>query len=320
MFEKRTSVSILCAFALLSLALNFWVNFGDQLWRLQLPTPPAFRVSSSFSIGRPIPQVIIQTHKSAHVDKWRTEADNRTEWFLSWETQNPTYRHIVLDDAAALEFMRTEFPGDVFSAYEKLPLTVLRSDMLRYAMMWKWGGVYADSDTYCRRPVDTWFGKYSSSEIIVSVEWYQNTISFPGEKYKKTQLVQWLFAAKPKHKVFWNILVEMTKTVHSKSKGYLKQSAFVEEIGGPQVFSAAVDNYLKENGESLSTLTKAGETTEDGGKKRVYFEKGKVLVLPSFSFSAQQDSIKDRETSVSDHFFTGFDTKVGWKHGHGVIA
>ncbi|KAJ3100728.1 membrane-bound alpha-1,6- mannosyltransferase Initiation-specific [Physocladia obscura] len=261
-----------------------------------------------------IPQNILQTYKTAHLEQWTKEQGkyNRTEWFLSWQNFNPNYKHIVLNDSAAIEFIDANFDNEISNAYLKMPLVVLRADMLRYAMMWILGGIYTDSDTICRKSIREWIGEYSDASLLVSIEWYKNTIDYPGEKYHHTQLVQWTFAATNNHPVFWNLLEKVTKKVNEASVWYLKSIQNVEEIGGPQIFTKTIEEYMNLQNETLNSL-------ENGTKRRVYFPKSRVLVLPHLSFAAVEKDF-GTEFAFSSHVFKGFDVDEGWKNGKGVIA
>ncbi|KAJ3008061.1 UNVERIFIED_CONTAM: hypothetical protein HDU68_003242, partial [Siphonaria sp. JEL0065] len=53
---------------------------------------------------------------------------------------------------------------------------VVKTDFLRYALIWKYGGVYSDADTTCLRGIDGWFEGLESKhdrtkvDLIVGVE------------------------------------------------------------------------------------------------------------------------------------------------------
>ncbi|KAI8842912.1 hypothetical protein BJ741DRAFT_592283 [Chytriomyces cf. hyalinus JEL632] len=66
--------------------------------------------------------------------------------------------------------MKQHFAGLIYDAFEKLPLKVLKADMLRYATLYIQGGIYSDSDTECIEGLDTWIGNYTDAEFIVGIE------------------------------------------------------------------------------------------------------------------------------------------------------
>jgi hypothetical protein len=69
----------------------------------------------------------------------------------NWRTfqgLHPDWEFMTLDDSSKLDWMRCK---DVFDASET---HAGRSDALRYAALWEFGGVYVDSDVECLRPFD----------------------------------------------------------------------------------------------------------------------------------------------------------------------
>jgi len=79
---------------------------------------------------------------------WRVQA-----YRASWAAANPGWEMRLWDDAECREFVRTEFP-EYQRAYEALPHNVERADFFRYMVVLRHGGVYADVDVECRRPLD----------------------------------------------------------------------------------------------------------------------------------------------------------------------
>ncbi|KAJ3381049.1 membrane-bound alpha-1,6- mannosyltransferase Initiation-specific, partial [Chytriomyces hyalinus] len=122
--------------------------------------------------SKKIPSIIHQSYWTSTVEKWAMEAgeNNRTDWFLSWPRKNPGAIHLVLDDESGEEFMKKHFSGPIYDAFEKLPLKVLKADMLRYATLYIQGGIYSDSDTECIEELDTWIGNFTDAQFIVGIE------------------------------------------------------------------------------------------------------------------------------------------------------
>lgn len=63
-----------------------------------------------------------------------------------------------------LEFVRREFP-QYLDAYRRLARGVERADFFRYMAVLRHGGVYADLDAECRRPLD---GVLHSRDTLVA--------------------------------------------------------------------------------------------------------------------------------------------------------
>jgi len=96
----------------------------------------------------------------------------------TWKSLNPGWDHGYMSGADREDFFRTEFGGEVFDTYMKYPLGVMKAGLWRFAILYKNGGVYADLDTECINPIDTWLDqKY---DMILDLEgntpWYATQV------------------------------------------------------------------------------------------------------------------------------------------------
>ena len=96
-----------------------------------------------------IPHVIVQTMKSALVPSAMLRAAH------SWIEQNPEYDYRFFDDAAAAKLVHLHFDPQVQDAYDRMPFGAGKADLFRYCYLFLHGGVYADIDTVCLRPLET---------------------------------------------------------------------------------------------------------------------------------------------------------------------
>lgn len=99
------------------------------------------------SMLRQIPLVLHQT--------WRTTAlpSEFARFRDSWRRHHPAWQHRFYDDEACrreVAQMGAPWPG----VYARLPTGIQRADLFRYLIVFRHGGVYADVDMECRRPVD----------------------------------------------------------------------------------------------------------------------------------------------------------------------
>lgn len=67
--------------------------------------------------------------------------------------QNRDYRYEFYDDARIETFLKNEFPPEVFEAFNKLAIGAAKADFFRYAVLFKYGGVYLDIDGAILRPL-----------------------------------------------------------------------------------------------------------------------------------------------------------------------
>ena len=93
-----------------------------------------------------VPDRVFQTHKSQ--DTIDRDPELRAAQG-SWMRATRDYR--FYDDAAQDKMMREHFP-DLYPLWARLPLPVMKADVWRYAVIYKYGGIYADADTVYLRP------------------------------------------------------------------------------------------------------------------------------------------------------------------------
>jgi len=70
----------------------------------------------------------------------------------SWKRENPTWEVIVLDNNNIDKYVDTTIFENELS---KLPLPK-KSNLIRLQLLEQYGGVWADTTTYCTRPLDDW--------------------------------------------------------------------------------------------------------------------------------------------------------------------
>jgi len=94
-----------------------------------------------------IPKNIFQTHKSKQYILGKSKILNAV---LSWKNFQPEYNYFFYDDQSCDKFMREKMGGNVYRAYCRLPMAVMKADLWRYCIIYYYGGIYADTDTICK--------------------------------------------------------------------------------------------------------------------------------------------------------------------------
>ena len=106
--------------------------------------------------------------------------------------------------------------------------------MFRYAILYVYGGVYADADAECLRPLSSWVDK--KCDLIVGLE---NDIHF----------CQWTIAAAPRHPFLKELLREIVATVKEGGSVDVSKPHFVHDYTGPGIFTrslkASLRNYFR---------------------------------------------------------------------------
>ena len=175
-----------------------------------------------------IPKKIYQTHKSL---SFVMTNDRLYDCYLSWDMDG--YEHIFFSDKKADDFMKENF-NDIYEVYHNLPLPIMKADLWRYCVIYRYGGIYADIDTmFIGDDLDSLFQK--ESDLILTTE-------YPQDK----TLCQWVFAAPKESPLLKSVIDESVKRI--KECGDFKYEHMVHTLTGPWVFTDAIESYLKEKG------------------------------------------------------------------------
>lgn len=94
-----------------------------------------------------IPRILHQTWKTAEIpDRWRRARESWLEAHPGWE-----YRFWTDED---LDQLVRERAPDFYPFWRRYPNQIQRVDAARYLILYEHGGVYADLDMICLRPLD----------------------------------------------------------------------------------------------------------------------------------------------------------------------
>lgn len=162
-----------------------------------------------------IPKVIYQTFKN-------DQLPFLTRWHIKrMRLRNPKYDYQFFDDKRVDEFILKEFGKEVFELYRTINIGAAKADFFRYAVLYKYGGVYLDIDSLNVKALDSFI--QSEDRAIISLEGNQE------------YFVQWALIFEAGHP-FLEKTLEMV--VHN-----LRQNAYpndVHSMTGPAVFSKAI--------------------------------------------------------------------------------
>jgi len=107
-----------------------------------------------------IPKIIWQTHNYLY----DSLPENFAKSTRTWKYLNPTweYKYVTSDERDI--FVQQELP-DIYQIYKKTD-PVFQSDLWRYLVVYKYGGVYADMDSICIKPLDYMLKDYNGESLI----------------------------------------------------------------------------------------------------------------------------------------------------------
>ncbi len=146
-----------------------------------------------------IPKIIHQTWKKKELP------ENFYNWSQSWKTMNPEFKYCFYNDMDCWKFMYNNYP-EYLDLYEDLK-PVEKADIFRYLVLHKYGGVYADMDTECYRPISSLLEQYDR-QLITGIEYEGPEIGYPYTP-NGVQLQQWFIASPQNHPVLIKLVNEI---------------------------------------------------------------------------------------------------------------
>lgn len=128
-----------------------------------------------------VPRIIWQTLKSNQVPQVIKE-----KYIDSWIDLNPEYTYQFFNDDDIRDFIRSTYP-DFLEAFERIKYGASKADLWRYLILYEFGGVYADIDCICVRPLK---------------EWVNPTSSFITQLGINRDICQWMVITTPGNPIF----------------------------------------------------------------------------------------------------------------------
>ncbi|KAI9095103.1 hypothetical protein DFS34DRAFT_185994 [Phlyctochytrium arcticum] len=175
---------------------------------------------------------------------------NKLDIGKSWRTKNPDWVHVVWDEVDMINFVTDVYP-DILPYMLALRTLTERSDLWRYLVLFTYGGIFVDQDTYCNDPISTWSWPKTAG-LVASVE---GQCSEQGrEKWLLTgynQFQTWLMAGRPGHPI-------LRRTVEIVRENMLREcvAPYPHEDRrlrmafrtGPGAWSDAINEFLRTTG------------------------------------------------------------------------
>jgi mannosyltransferase OCH1-like enzyme len=245
-----------------------------------------------------IPKIIHQTYKSE--DSISDELKKLSE---TWKSMNPGYEYKFYDDNACDDFVKREFP-EYYDAYAKLPKNVERSDFFRILVVLRKGGVYADMDAGCVKPIDTFIMPTDSLVVGWENECATDERAYSRHFARRRQITNWVFASAPGHPAL-RAMAEHIKT-YANAEFMNNTNRNTLEKTGPGAFT---DNIMRSYWEDYDDADNNNQWS--------------IKILPRVAFGthpSETDTLdglsqKDERNVLVAHYFLG-----SWKNDWGAFG
>jgi alpha 1,6-mannosyltransferase len=160
-----------------------------------------------------------------------------------------------MNDTEASAFIRTFYGRAVAAIYDAFPVGVMRGDFWRYAILYAYGGIYADVDTECLRPLSGWFpplvrpgGGSESPAFVQGVPGALQQLRYGNLTWQDCGLViamendvhlcQWIIAAAPGHPLMRSVLQASLRSVQDGFR--CSYEHMVHAHTGPGIFTQGI--------------------------------------------------------------------------------
>jgi mannosyltransferase OCH1-like enzyme len=168
---------------------------------------------------------IFQTHKSMIYLKTKPKILTATN---TWKKHTNIFNYYFYNNKMCDDFIKNNFDEKTYNAYSILPMGVMKADLWRYCVIYKYGGIYADTDTVCL------------CDPIIFLTDALLTVVAENEDH----LCQWVFSAPANSPILKSVIdlsVERILTIP------IKGEHIIHKLTGPGVFTDGIEKYLKEN-------------------------------------------------------------------------
>jgi inositol phosphorylceramide mannosyltransferase catalytic subunit len=192
----------------------------DEIYQIFLKRPRHCMKSASDVI----PRIIHQTWKTNHLPPLFVRCRR------SWLRHHPSWSYRFYTDQDCHRFVLTRCP-EFYALYRSLARPVQRADLFRYLVIYLEGGLYADMDMYCFKPLDPLM---KETEVLFTKEMlitrcYQQQLGYAHP----FQVANCIFAARPGQAFLKSILDH----VKAAEPGPALTDADVESQTGPRMLT-----------------------------------------------------------------------------------
>ena len=143
-----------------------------------------------------IPYIIHQTMKSQYVPTTMYNA------VKTWIDKNPEYEYRYYDDKKCVLFLEIYFPKNIQIAYKMLYAGAAKADLWRLCVLYIHGGIYADIDTECNKPI---------SNIINYDDDFVSMLAYRKPLFKITNA---FIASIPRHPFVYSAINNIIKKIN----------------------------------------------------------------------------------------------------------
>jgi mannosyltransferase OCH1-like enzyme len=230
----------------------------------------------------------------------------------SWREKHPFFSFTLMTDEQGDSFVSEYYANrsDIVDLFLRLPIPIIKADLFRYLALVAKGGIYADIDVLCVKPISTWLPSEhadaaDSISLIVGLEF---DFQFRGEGVEvASQFTNWIIASKPGNKHLMHVIDTAVAGIYATAKKHdidikhleLWMFPDVVNIAGPKRMTIGILESLSRAMNRLVDDRMISDTKEP----RLV---GDVLIMPNNAFAALQAGYPtDRGPVLVTHHYAG---------------
>ena len=274
-----------------------------------------------------ISRIVHQTYKSKDVPE-------RMKPFMeTWRAMNPGWEMRFYDDEGCTEFVKREFP-EYYDAYAGLPKHVERSDFFRYLVVLREGGVYADIDTSCEKPLDSFINANDTLVVGWENEFDTDEMAYSRHFVRRRQVLNWAFAGAAGHPALRETCDHVNENYQRIFTNNTNRDTL--ERTGPGAFTDYVMKsfwrHSPANRDAAGSVAGMvpwgyrGRETEALGRPDASKSPWNVRVLSKVAFGTHptgEDGVSQDDPGVliAHHYLGSWKSKQGWTaHKKGIVG
>lgn len=234
-------------------------------------------------------------------------------------TANPTFKPEFLTDASGDQFVKDHFADrlDILDAFLAINIPIIKADLLRYLVLYQFGGIWNDLDVSCRAPVSEWVPEEykANASIVVGME-------FDVDIWIR-QFATWTIMAKPKSSHMLAVVEDCLEGLLSKARELnvelqdLRPNMIgdIVDVSGPRRLTRGIQKSLSKTlGQEIGN-----EDIARVSEPRLI---GDILVLPDYAFAdsmnQQYGDKKVGQILVTHHYAGSWKNENGGEEADGI--
>ncbi|OWB74821.1 alpha-1,6-mannosyltransferase activity protein [[Candida] boidinii] len=296
-------------------------------------------------------------HKKSEIENnifqiWLTKADDKNfptdckPHIERWREVNDGFNHNLLSlnevEESIVDYFKPTVP-EIIEALRSLPHDRLKFEFLKYLVIYINGGLYADIDSVCIKPLKYWYdSKLISGKLLVGITNDFNDLNWEKLYNRRLEFSNNIFRAKSHHPFLAKLIARITYISFTQSE-LIKNSNWDEifqnvdangeplvQFTGPSIFTDTLFEYLNSLKNSLYIRVAKNDRDKDikpiigpdipEGQRYSYksfsgaiapSQVEDVIVLPPISFQGQplkEDNYQSKNDEYDDE-----DSKKGYE-------